>query len=89
MKIYTQDDVDNYMKNDWILEEIKKNECNEEKEIRTHQWMLQMENKRAIYADVYGDILRVNEKRRKRVLDVGGYQRIDKTAGSKFSIYIS
>lgn len=72
MKIYKYEDVEKYLENDWILEKIKQNECDEEKEIRTHKWISQMENKRAIYEDVYGDILCADAKSCKKVLDVGG-----------------
>ncbi len=72
MKIYKNDDLERYLENDWILTWLKQNEQEYEKEIRTHQWMMEMENKRAIYADVYGDILRGDMGSDKRVLDVGG-----------------
>ncbi len=72
MKIYKHDDLERYLENDWILVWLKQNEQEHEKEIRTHQWMMEMENKRAIYADVYGDILRGDMASDKRVLDVGG-----------------
>lgn len=58
MKIYNQDDLRTYMNDDWILRWLRENESEREKSIRTNEWMLEMENKRAIYADVYGDILR-------------------------------
>lgn len=69
MKIYKNDDLERYLENDWILTWLKQNEQEYEKEIRTHQWMMEMENKRAIYADVYGDILRGDMGSDKRVLD--------------------
>lgn len=72
MKIYKQDDVKKYLQNDWILAWLEQNEQAYEKEIRTHQWMMEMENKRAIYAEVYGDILRGDVEPDKTVLDVGG-----------------
>lgn len=71
MKIYTHKDIENYMKNDWVFDQLKQYEFEEEKEIRTHRWLLEMENKRVIYADVYGDILQ-NSAWERRVLDVGG-----------------
>lgn len=70
MKTYQKEDLLEYVKNDWILEMLHKEETVAEKEIRTNIWMKTMENKRMIYGDVYGDILR-NEQAR-RVLDVGG-----------------
>lgn len=70
MKTYTKTDLEEYLKNDWILNLIKQNSNEKEKEIRTNQWMLDMDNKRLIYADVYGDILKAETM--KKVLDVGG-----------------
>ncbi len=70
MKTYQKEELLKYVKNDWILEMLHKEESIEEKEIRTNLWMKTMENKRMIYADVYGDILR--NAQAKRVLDVGG-----------------
>lgn len=72
MKIYTHKDVEEYMKNDWILDQLRQYERAGEKEIRTHRWLLEMENKRTIYADVYGDFLQNDMKEQKSVLDVGG-----------------
>lgn len=60
-----------YLQNDWILEEINKNKTMREDEIRTEKWMTNMENKRMIYADVYGDILK-ESKSQMKVLDIGG-----------------
>lgn len=70
MKTFCDDDIKEYMKNDWILELLQKEEKIEEKNIRTNVWLREMENKRMIYAQVYGDILKSKTKR--KVLDVGG-----------------
>ena len=71
MKIYQEHDLKEYIKNDWILKLLIENMNEQEKSIRTNQWMLEMENKRAIYADVYGDIL-INKNENMSVLDIGG-----------------
>lgn len=63
-------DLEQYLENDWIMDMIKENVNEEERQIRTNQWLMDMDNKRLIYADVYGDILK--EKMGKRILDVGG-----------------
>lgn len=70
MKTYTEKDLEEYLKNDWILELIKQNVDDAEREVRTNQWLTNMDNKRLIYADVYGDIL--HKKSFGKVLDVGG-----------------
>ena len=74
MKTYQENDLQAYLKNDWILDLLIEEEYEEEKEIRTNVWMKTMENKRMVYADVYGDILKdEGEKGKKiRILDVGG-----------------
>lgn len=71
MKIYSQDNLKEYLKNDWILQLLKENMNEHEKLIRTNQWMLEMESKRVIYADVYGDILTA-QKENISILDIGG-----------------
>lgn len=70
MKTYTETDLEEYLKNDWVMALLRQNSNEQEKEIRTNQWLMDMDNKRLIYADVYGDILR--EKTSIKVLDVGG-----------------
>lgn len=74
MKTYQKSDLEIYLQNDWISKLLSEEECEAEKEIRTNEWMRSMENKRMVYADVYGDLLTKYEGRqnRKRVLDVGG-----------------
>mgnify|MGYP001050364617 CR=1 FL=1 len=70
MKTYTQTDLAEYNQNDWILKMLKENTVQEEVEIRTNKWLREMDNKRMIFADVYGDILL--NKKEVRVLDIGG-----------------
>lgn len=72
MKTYQKSDLEIYLQNDWILKRLSEEECETEKEIRTNVWMSTMENKRMVYADVYGDILKNMWEGKKRVLDVGG-----------------
>lgn len=74
MKTYQKSDLETYLENDWILKLLSEEECEAEKEIRTNVWMNTMENKRMVYADVYGDILKNQgrEQNKKQVLDVGG-----------------
>lgn len=71
MKFYKQADLDKYIKNDYILDMLKKYELPDEKNIRTEKWLVEMDNKRLIYADVYGDLL-LNKNKKLKVLDVGG-----------------
>lgn len=70
MKIYTKNMLEDYKKNDWILDLLNKEEEEADKNVRTHQWLKEMDNKRMIYADVYGDLL--SDCRDLSVLDVGG-----------------
>lgn len=70
MKTYTKANLEEYNQNDWILKMIQENMVQEEEIIRTNKWLQEMDNKRMIYADVYGDILL--NKKEARVLDVGG-----------------
>lgn len=70
MKTYKEEDLTEYLHNDWILNAILQEKVAEEELIRTNQWLCKMENKRMIYADVYGDLIKNN--RNLKVLDVGG-----------------
>ena len=62
MKTYTKADMAKYNQNDWILKMLREKTVQEETVIRTNKWLQEMDNKRMIYADVYGDIL-LNEKK--------------------------
>ena len=68
---YNIEMLNKYLKNDWILKLIDENTNQTEADIRTNKWLVEMDNKRMIYADVYGDILEMNNKE-KTVLDIGG-----------------
>lgn len=81
MKTYTATDLRQYLKNDWIMELMRQNDKEQEQGIRTNQWLMNMDNKRLIYADVYGDILQ--EKTSRKILDVGGgYNSLTKVLAS-------
>lgn len=67
MKIYTKKDLDEYLKNDYILEKLKS--YKEFDDFTSQQWLLDMPAKRMIYHDIYGDLL---AKKNKKILDVGG-----------------
>lgn len=68
--IYTDKDLQAYLKNDWILDMLKHEEDELNKDFRSHVWLTEMPNKRMIYADIYGEYLQ--NKSDTRVLDVGG-----------------
>ena len=71
MNTYHVEDLRTYLQTDWIADLLNR-ECEEsEKNIRTNQWLFTMDNKRMIYADMYGDLLKGKIKR-KFILDVGG-----------------
>lgn len=81
MVVYSEEMLHEYLKDDWILKMMDEVMSAEEKEIRTNQWLYEMEPKRLIYADVYGDLLKTGGK---RVLDVGGgYNALTKVLGQK------
>lgn len=68
MKPYTTNDLEAYLKQDIILEELKK--FPEDVFFASHKWLLDIPVKRMIYEDVYGSFLK-NEKG-KKILDIGG-----------------
>ena len=70
MITFSQEQLNNYLAHDWILKLIMEKETIGEETIRTNEWIKDMDNKRLIYSEVYGDLLR--EKSGKKVLDVGG-----------------
>lgn len=89
MQLYNNTNLQKYLKDDWILKMM--NEENEmwggEEEARTNQWMYEMENKRMIYADMYGDIIKGGF--RGAVLDVGGgYNTLTKILSSNCQYYL-
>lgn len=75
MHIFNATDVENYMKQDWIMQLLKscaEKSCVEKNVITvaTNEWLMTDVNKRMIYAEMYGDFL--IEKQNKKVLDAGG-----------------
>lgn len=64
---YTKKDLEEYLKNDWVLEEIKKHP--KDNIFVSQKWLFGIPAKRMIYADVYKELL--NTKGRK-VLDIAG-----------------
>jgi cell fate (sporulation/competence/biofilm development) regulator YmcA (YheA/YmcA/DUF963 family) len=67
MKMYTKKDLEEYLKNDFILSELGK--YPEDATCTSHTWLLDLPEKRIIYADVYGDLLKTSGK---KILDIGG-----------------
>ncbi len=72
MKTYHHYDLNKYLQNDWVLDMLVESMSEQENNIRTNKWLLEMDNKRMIYADVYGDILKGDISESTSVLDVGG-----------------
>lgn len=68
--IYNNNQLQEYLKNDWILAMLKEEENEINKDFRSHVWLTEMDNKRMIYADIYGEYLK--NKSNTRILDVGG-----------------
>ncbi|MBE6091620.1 MAG: hypothetical protein E7201_00350 [Selenomonas ruminantium] len=77
MKTYCVENLHEYMQSDWILDLLEREREDAEMDIRTNSWLFSMENKRMIYSDMYGDILR-GENNFKNILDIGGIQFINK-----------
>lgn len=67
MKVYSKKDLKEYLKDDWVLERLKK--YPQDTIFASHQWLLDLSEKRLIYADIYGDLFK---SRGKKILDVGG-----------------
>lgn len=65
MKIYCEDDLHRYMREDWIADMLEKHVMEDEKIVRTQEWLSTMDNKRMIYADMYGDLLKEENKSRR------------------------
>ena len=55
MITYRKEMLKKYLNNDWILDMLRESMSENEKDIRTNKWLVEMDNKRMIYADVYGD----------------------------------
>ena len=64
---YSKQDLENYLKDDWILREIKK--YPEDDIFMSQKWLFDIPAKRMIYADVYGDLLKTKGK---KILDIAG-----------------
>lgn len=87
MITFCQEHLDKYKENDWIAWLMKENTSPGEEQIRTNEWMENMENKRFIYSIVYGELL--SERTQKKVLDVGGgYSSLTKVlaANSEYTL---
>lgn len=76
MKTYCNEFLKKYLCNDWIMDVLKTQMDNtrggQEKNVRYNKWLYEMDNKRMIYADVYGDLLKNKTSIRPKVIDVGG-----------------
>lgn len=65
--IFTDKEVKDYMDKDDIISKLLDNDNNT---FTSHKWLLDSPPKRAIYDNLYGDLLKTNSS--KRILDVGG-----------------
>ena len=72
MIICTEKKLKEYLKNDWILDLLLETEKDIDRHVRTHQWLLDMDNKRLVASWIYGDLLCREVKEKPDVLDVGG-----------------
>lgn len=88
MKIFGKADLEKYLEDDWIADELEKSLVGGEESIRTNIWLKEMDNKRMIYAAVYGDILH-GSKTGRRILDVGGgYNSLTKKLADNSEYYL-
>lgn len=69
MKLIDKSFVDNFSENDWILERLATVSEQVDERLTCQKWLLESAAKRAVYAELYGDLL---ESRGLRVLDIGG-----------------
>lgn len=67
MRPYAQKDLDEYLKDDWVLKELQK--YPEDNIFISQKWLFDIPAKRMIYADVYEEFLKTKGK---RILDIGG-----------------
>jgi len=67
MKPYSQKNLNEYLKDDWVLKELQK--YPKDDVFISQKWMKEIPAKRMIYADVYGELLKTKGK---KILDVGG-----------------
>lgn len=68
--IYENTHLSDYLKDDWILKTLIQYETDYDLQFRPHNWLKEINVKRMIYADLYGDFLKNTENM--KVLDVGG-----------------
>ena len=67
--IFTKEKLEKYILDGDVLCNLL-NEYNDDKMFTSHKWLLESLPKRAIYSEIYGDLL--NLKETKKILDVGG-----------------
>ena len=70
MKLITQQELDAYLENDWVLDLLEEAGKAEDKPLATQQWLEQTPAKRLLFSALYGDLL--DSAPHRRVLDIGG-----------------
>jgi len=70
MRLISQTEVDEYLKDDWILRLLEEVGRPGDEQLAVQQWLAQTPAKRMAFSALYGDILGLTSRR--RVLDVGG-----------------
>ncbi len=68
--IFTKEKLDNYVSNGDVIFTLLNSAYAEDTSFISHRWMLDSLPKRAIYNEIYGDLLFSKES--KKILDVGG-----------------
>lgn len=72
MKIYTPEMLVRYLSDDWILRLMRQVEQSTDVSFRVQQWHKDIDAKRMIYADLYGDLVDITADAKRSVLDIGG-----------------
>ena len=86
MKIYRQDDLDAYSKDDWLMQRMESEASGPDAGYTTHQWLVDSAPKRMIFADVYGDLL---ESEGRSVLDIGGgYSSLSRALAKRHDYHV-
>lgn len=67
MTPYNKKDLNEYLKNDWVLKELKK--YPQDNVFVSQKWLFEIPAKRMIYADVYKELLKTKGL---KILDIGG-----------------
>lgn len=69
VEVVDREFVRRYARTDWLLQALQREECPADAKLTSHRWLMEDVGKRAVFAALYGDLLRAEGR---RMLDVGG-----------------